>query len=144
MADSTYWWLAAGVLVAVELVSGTFYLLMVTAGLVAAAIAAHLGLAPTWQWACAALVGGASVLIWRRYRLTRANKQAAGNKAVVQLDIGETVHVSAWREDGTCSVKYRGAQWDAVLAPGNTPSPGHFTIVEVVGSRLILTTSTSH
>lgn len=144
MADSTYWWLAAGALVAVELVSGTFYLLMVTAGLVAAAIAAHLGLAPTWQWACAALVGGASVLIWRRYRLARAAKQTDGEKAIIQLDVGETVHVSAWLEDGTCSVKYRGAQWDAALAPGNSPHPGYFTIVEVVGSRLILKTSTSH
>ena len=143
MADSTYWWLAAGALVAVELVSGTFYLLMVSSGLVAAALGAHLGLAPPWQWACAALVGGASVLIWRRYRLTRAAKQQDSEIERVQLDIGETVHVSQWRDDGSCSVKYRGAQWEAALRAGDTANPGVFSIVEVVGSRLILTQSPS-
>ena len=45
MADSTLWWLAAGGLIAVELITGTFYLLMISLGLVAAALAAHAGLA---------------------------------------------------------------------------------------------------
>ena len=41
MADSTLWWLLAGAAVAVELLTGTFYLLMFAIGLAAAAIAAH-------------------------------------------------------------------------------------------------------
>jgi membrane protein implicated in regulation of membrane protease activity len=43
MAQSTIWWLVAGVLVAVELLTGTFYLLMLAIGMAAAACAAHLG-----------------------------------------------------------------------------------------------------
>ena len=41
MAESTIWWLMAGSAVAVELVTGTFYLLMLAIGLASAALAAH-------------------------------------------------------------------------------------------------------
>ena len=42
-AASTVWWVVAGVLVAVELATGTFYLLMLALGAAAAALAAHAG-----------------------------------------------------------------------------------------------------
>ena len=42
MADSTIWWLIAGVLVAAELMTGTFYLLMIAIGMASAALAASL------------------------------------------------------------------------------------------------------
>jgi hypothetical protein len=64
---STWWWLAAGVLVAAELLSGTFYLLMLALGCVAGALAAHGGAGPTAQIAVAALFGaGATALALRR------------------------------------------------------------------------------
>ena len=47
MEASTIWWLAAGAVVVAELLTGTFYLLMVALGLVAAAI-------PAWRAACIA------------------------------------------------------------------------------------------
>ena len=71
MADSTLWWLAAGALIATELVTGTFYLLMLSIGLVAAALAAHAGLVMTWQWVVAAAVGGGSVLAWHLFKKSR-------------------------------------------------------------------------
>ena len=40
---ATGWWLLAGVLVAVELLTGTFYLLALALGAAAAALAAHAG-----------------------------------------------------------------------------------------------------
>ena len=43
MAESTIWWLLTGTAVAVELVAGTFYLLMLAIGLAAGALAAHVG-----------------------------------------------------------------------------------------------------
>ncbi|MDO9198743.1 NfeD family protein, partial [Rhodoferax sp.] len=43
MAESTIWWVLAGAVVAIELATGTFYLLMLSVGLVAAAISAHAG-----------------------------------------------------------------------------------------------------
>jgi membrane protein implicated in regulation of membrane protease activity len=138
MADSTMWWLAAGALISVELVTGTFYLLMLSTGLVAAAISAHLGLAASGQWVVAAVVGGSSVLVWWRIKRSRPGPARATANQDVNMDIGATVHVGAWRKDGTCSVKYRGAQWDAELAAGETATSGNYTVAEVIGSRLVL------
>ena len=43
MEHSTLWWLMAGAAVVAELLTGTFYLLMLAIGLAAGALAAHLG-----------------------------------------------------------------------------------------------------
>ncbi|MDD5030312.1 MAG: NfeD family protein [Rhodoferax sp.] len=138
MADSTLWWLAAGALVAVELVTGTFYLLMISTGLVAAALMAHAQVGVLWQWVSAAVVGGGSVLVWRRYKKSQPAMVPASANPDVNMDVGEVVHVTSFRANGSCSVKYRGAHWDAALPAGQLPQPGDYTIVEVVGSRLIL------
>ena len=58
MAESTIWWIIAGAIVAAELVTGTFYLLMLAIGMAAAAIAAHLGAGMTVQLLVAAAIGG--------------------------------------------------------------------------------------
>ena len=141
MADSTLWWLAAGALVALELVTGTFYLLMMALGLAAAAVSAHLGLALTGQWVTAALAGGGSVLIWRLLKKSQPAAAPANANHDVNLDIGETVQVDSFHTDGSCSVIYRRARRDPTLAPGEATTPGRYTIVEVVGSRLILKTT---
>ena len=44
MADATVWWLATGLVVLLELFTGTFYLLMLAVGLAAGALAAHVQL----------------------------------------------------------------------------------------------------
>ncbi|MES6050819.1 hypothetical protein U6S05_12095, partial [Cutibacterium acnes] len=68
MADSTVWWLLAGVAVAAELTSGTFFLLMLALGAAAGALAAHAGLGLSGQLVTAALVGGGAVAVWMRWR----------------------------------------------------------------------------
>lgn len=138
MDDSTLWWLSAGVVVALELLSGTFYLLMVSLGLVGAALAAHLGAASTLQFTVAAVVGGGSVVAWRSYKRRQAPGLPASANHDVNMDIGENVQVDAWLADGSSAVKYRGANWQVSLVPGATPSTGLHAIVEVVGSRLIV------
>ncbi len=138
MADSTFWWLAAGGLIALELITGTFYLLMLSLGLVAAALSAHAGLPQAWQWVCAAAVGGGSVLVWRRYKKSQPPMAPAQANHDVNMDVGETVQVDHWQADHTCSVHYRGAHWDATLQAGQAAQPGPHLIVEVIGSRLIL------
>lgn len=138
MAESTVWWLLAGASVAIELVTGTFYLLMLSVGLVAAAVAAHLGATATVQLLAAAVVGGGSVVAWRRYKQKVPSAPPAGANRDVNLDVGETVHVEAWAPDGTSVVKYRGAHWSVLLTPDAVPSPGLYRVVEVVGSRLIV------
>jgi membrane protein implicated in regulation of membrane protease activity len=144
MADSTIWWLAAGGLIALELITGTFYLLMISLGLVAAALSAHAGLPVPWQWVAAAAVGGGSVMAWRAYKSSQPAVAAATANHDVNMDVGETVHVDQWSDDRTCSVKYRGAHWDATLQEGQAVETGAHVIAEVIGSRLILKKSHTH
>ena len=138
MAQTTIWWVLAGAVIALELLSGTFYLLMLSLGLVGAAIAAHLGASMPIQLVVAAVVGGGSVLAWRSYKQRTPSAAPASANRDVNLDVGETVLVESWKPDGTSSVKYRGAHWDVALIPGVTPAPGLHHIVEVVGSRLMV------
>lgn len=137
MEESTIWWLLAGAMVAIELVSGTFYLLMLSIGPMAAALAAHAGAAIPLQLVVAATTGSAAVIAWRFYKKSESIQPASSNRDV-NLDIGEAVQVDAWQADGASAVKYRGAHWDVALVAGATPSPGRHRIVEVVGSRLIV------
>src|SRR3954464_4884473 len=64
LSNASVWWVAAGVAVAAELGTGTFYLLMIALGLVAGAIAAHLGLGAEMQLLVAAIVGGGATAVW--------------------------------------------------------------------------------
>ncbi len=138
MADSTIWWLCAGAAVAVELVTGTFYLLMLAVGLAAAAVAAHLGAGSVFQLLVAAVVGGGSVVGWHLRQGRRAAAPPASANRDVNLDVGETVYVDEWGPDGTANVKYRGANWTVVHRSGNAPSTGAHRVAEVVGSRLLV------
>lgn len=138
MAESTLWWLLAGAAVAVELLTGTFYLLMLAIGLAAGAITAHAGGSVPAQLVAAAVVGGGAVAAWHMVR--RRNPpaaQAAGNRDV-NLDVGETVYVESWKPDGTATVKYRGAQWTVTSATGQPEGTGAHMVREVVGNRLIV------
>ncbi|MCW5648298.1 MAG: NfeD family protein [Ramlibacter sp.] len=138
MAESTVWWLLSGAAVAVELLTGTFYLLMITLGLVAAALGAHLGAPVVAQIVIAALVGGGAVVVWHVVRGKRPAKPPATANRDVNLDIGESVHVESWGPDGTATVKYRGAQWTVVPVPGTVPGTGAHRVREVVGNRLVV------
>ncbi|RYF36165.1 MAG: NfeD family protein [Comamonadaceae bacterium] len=138
MAESTVWWLLAGAAVAVELTTGTFYLLMLAIGMAAGALVAHGGGALPAQLVAAAAIGGGAVIGWHYARGRRpAGPDASANRDV-NLDIGETVVVDAWQPDGTAQVRYRGAQWTVAHAPGSAPSTGAHRVREVVGNRLIV------
>jgi membrane protein implicated in regulation of membrane protease activity len=138
MADSTVWWLLAGGAVAVELMTGTFYLLMLAIGLAAGAVAAHAGVGVPVQLVVAAAVGGGAVAAWHFLRGRGRAELPAGANPAVNLDVGETLTVPAWQPDGTAQVRYRGATWTVAHAPGAAPSAGLHRVREVVGSRLVV------
>ncbi|MGI9218420.1 MAG: NfeD family protein [Hydrogenophaga sp.] len=138
MADSTLWWLLTGALVALELLTGTFYLLMLALGAAAAALVAHTGAAQTAQIVVAALVGLGAVLGLTWLRRRRPGDPSVRAQRSVNLDVGEVVQVDAWQTDGTAQVKYRGASWTVVLPAGTTPAPGPHRVTELVGSRLLV------
>jgi membrane protein implicated in regulation of membrane protease activity len=138
MAESSIWWLITGAAVAIELMTGTIYLLMFALGLAAAAIAAHLGFSVPMQFVIAAVVGGGAVIAWHFLRDKKmVGKNAEFNKDV-NMDIGQIVQVDVWNADGSANVKYRGASWAAQLQEGSSSGAGSYSVEQVVGSRLIL------
>jgi membrane protein implicated in regulation of membrane protease activity len=137
-STATSWWIVTGVLVAAELATGTFYLLMLALGAAAAALGAHLGLSFNGQLLAAALIGGGAVIAWHFKRRAEPKALPAGENRDVNLDIGETVHVSGWDAEGDAQVSYRGANWSARYAGHGTPKPGPHRIHAIDGSRLLL------
>jgi membrane protein implicated in regulation of membrane protease activity len=137
MADTTLWWLLAGAAVAVELVTGTFYLLMLGIGMVAGALAAHAGLSQPLQLVTAAVVGSGAVAIWHVVR-SRHFANGRGGSTNMDLDAGEPVSVDAWLPDHTARVRYRGTLWTAVPADGTPHSVGLHRVSRVDGNRLVL------
>ncbi len=139
LSNASVWWVAAGVAVAAELATGTFYLLMIALGLAAAALANHFGSARPIQLLIAAVVGGGATALWHWQRVSRAGPALpTARDRDVNLDIGERVHVSAWADDGTARVSYRGSTWAARLQPGSPPTPGEYVVAAVEGNWLVL------
>ena len=138
ISASTFWWLLAGIAVAAELTTGTFYLLMVALGLAAAAVVAQVGMAMGPQLVAAALVGGGATALWHWRRSQEPRQAPVSENRDVNLDIGERVQVSAWAPDGTARVSYRGTTWTARLQPGASALPGEHRVVAVEGNWLVL------
>ena len=116
-------WIIAGfALIIIELMSGTFYLVVLGIGAFAGAAAAWLGGTLFVQSATAgaiALIGTYLVYGWRERQ-----KAAIGAKGIM-LDLGQAVVFEAWTDQkaGAARVKYRGASWDAVIEPRQDAQP---------------------
>ena len=136
--SATPWWIVAGALVAAELASGTFYLLMLALGCAVGALAAHLGLSLTGQVLAAAMVGGAAVVGWHLKRSRMPQAAPAASNPDVNLDIGQSVQVGVWSADGRTEVRYRGAVWQARFIGGAPALSGRHVIRAIEGSCLLL------
>jgi membrane protein implicated in regulation of membrane protease activity len=137
-STSTFWWVAAGITVAAELATGTFYLLMIALGLAAGALAAHLGVGLNGQIVAAALVGGGATALWHWHRFRQPRSAPVQENRDANLDIGERVQVQAWASDRTARVQYRGSTWTARLAPGAAATQGEHVVAAVEGNWLVL------
>lgn len=137
---SVAWWVSAGLLVVLELTTGTFYLLMLAVGAAAGALAAHIGLPFASQLLGAAAVGGAAVGVLHRQRSAKATGRSprAAENPDVNLDVGSRVQVEAWGADRQARVNYRGAAWSARFVGGGPAMPGEHVIVAIEGSQLML------
>lgn len=141
MQDYTLWWLITGLIVALELMTGSFFLLMIAIGMAAGATAAHFGASLVQQLLSAALVGAAATAMWYQWRRLRPSTLKAAYNPDVNLDVGQQVQVDVWEPSGHATVKYRGADWKAVLHNPNgdqVAAPGRYRIVAVYGSQLQL------
>ena len=124
ISGTVLWFILALIVAAVEMVTGTVYLLAVTLACAAAGAASWLGLSASWQFAVCALVtviGCALAHLLRR----RKNPQ------------GERIRVESVGTGGTAVVQYRGAPWIACAEEGDL-TPGTWIIARVDGTRLVL------
>jgi len=142
MADWVYWFAVAGVLVAVEIFTGTFYLLMLAFGMVAGGIVALTGLGVAFQFAVAGIIGAAVTLLLNKSRFGARNRRPHTHDPNVNMDIGKTLAVGEWHAvsggSSQSRVSYRGTMWDVELEKGSNASPGMFVIREVRANRLIV------
>ena len=129
------WWIAAGVVLGIELLTGTVYLLVLAMGMACAGAAAGLGMHPAGQVLICALVSGLSAGLLRRWR-----RRAVVSFRAIHLDVGHRVHVSHWHPPGHTTVRYRGASWQARWHEPQQPppGPGEYPILAVDGTVLIL------
>ena len=137
-SGATWWWVAAGVLVAAELAVGTFNLLMLALGMAAGALATHAGFSEPAQFMTAAVVGGGAVLLWRAKRKRDPAPVPGAPNRDVNLDIGSPIHVPHWKADGTARVQYRGTEWDVRYQGTGVPAGGDYTIRALDGNCLLV------
>jgi membrane protein implicated in regulation of membrane protease activity len=135
-----FWWIGAGVLIVLELMSGTFYLLMIALGFIAAALARLAGAQLPVQLGVAALVALVAVALLRRSRFGRNKRPEAAHNPDVNLDIGATLTVPEWHER-RARTQYRGAAWDVELAPGEPEDARVYRVTALRGSCLVVVAS---
>ena len=133
MAAYIIWFLLALALLAAEMATGTFYLLVLAIALATGGVAALLDVSLPMQITLCAVVGMTGTVILRRSKITRPEPAENQN-----LDLGQPVHVVQWHADGTLRVIYRGAEWDAEVAAADTPRDQPLFIESMRGSTLIL------
>ncbi len=134
MTAYAFWWIAAAVLIAVELMTGTFYLLVIGIAVACGGVAAWLGAAPPLQWMIAGVLAVAGTFWIRRWK----RDIAARTPLQPGLDIGAQVQIVSWGANHSARVAYRGSTWDAELASADTPQKETMFIVATRGSVLIL------
>jgi membrane protein implicated in regulation of membrane protease activity len=120
MDASLAWAIGGLVLVIAELLTGTFYLLMLALAAFGAAAAAWLGFEFPIQALVAAAVAG--VGCWGVH-LYRARDRGA---KMAPIDAGMPASFETWIDSGSrlARVRYRGASWDAHVEGAETVEPG--------------------
>jgi membrane protein implicated in regulation of membrane protease activity len=136
------WVVAAFVLVIAELVTGTFYLLVLGLGAFAGAIVAYLGGNEIVQAVIGAAVALVGVFLVHQWHLR--NRNSVGAKGDNFLDRGQPVVLEGWVNEGSriARVRYRGAPWDAKLRDDAHPAPGSTLYIEgQEGNTLVVATA---
>jgi membrane protein implicated in regulation of membrane protease activity len=132
--DSSLAWAILGLaLVIVELLTGTFYLLMLGVAAFGAAAAAWIGLAFGPQIVVAALVSAIGCYGVHVYRAKNRTQQ------MPPIDAGKPATFESWVDQAArlARVRYRGASWEAVVEGADAPQPGALLyVVNVDGNTL--------
>ena len=133
MATYLLWAIAGFVLVMAELLTGTFYLLVLGIAALAAAAIAYLG-GDFWVQAMVApAVALMGIYFVRRWWTNHPKDSAASNN----LDLGQAVVVESWVDQaaGIARVKYRGSTWEAKLEANPAHPPKLADVLYIRGQE---------
>jgi membrane protein implicated in regulation of membrane protease activity len=125
MEHSLAWVMVGLLLIITELLTGTFYLLMLGIAGFGAALAAWLGFAFGVQAIVFVVVSGVGCYAVYAYRARNQAQQMA------PIDAGQPANFESWVDQagGLARVRYRGASWDARV-DGDAPlQPGALVYV---------------
>jgi membrane protein implicated in regulation of membrane protease activity len=114
------WAIVGLVLVIAELLSGTFYLLMLAVAAFGAALAAYVGQAFPVQCIVAAVLAAAGCYGVHVYRARSSSKR------MPPIDAGMPASFESWLDARSrlARVRYRGASWDAQVEGSEALEPG--------------------
>jgi membrane protein implicated in regulation of membrane protease activity len=135
--DPDFIWAILGLtLVIVELLTGTFYLLMLGIAAFGAALAAWLGQGFGVQAVVAVVISGAGCYGVHLYRAKNETQQ------MPQVDAGQPASFEHWTDETArlARVRYRGASWDALVDGAEGAVPGsQLYVVSTSGNTLKVT-----
>ena len=136
--DAYLIWLLSGfALVIVELLTGTFYLLVLGVAAFGAGATAWFGAGFAAQCITGAVLALAGTYLVHAYRARNAAHQ------MKPIDAGQPATFESWVDQGAglARVRYRGASWDARLEAGESPQPGALLyVLAAEGNTLRVTT----
>ena len=120
MQEDLAWAVIGIVLVIVELITGTFYLLVLGIAAFGAALAAWLGQGFPVQVIVAAAIAALGCYGVHVYRARNMTQQ------MPQVDAGQPANFESWVDRGArlARVSYRGASWDALVEGEESPEAG--------------------
>jgi membrane protein implicated in regulation of membrane protease activity len=136
MEEDFLWAILGLALVIIELLTGTFYLLMLAFAAFGAALAAWLGQPFGVQAIVAAVVSAAGCYGVHVYRAKNVKEQ------MPSIDAGQPASFESWVDQGArlARVRYRGASWDALVdGEGALDSGAMLYVVTANGNTLKVT-----
>lgn len=133
MDNSLIWLIAGFALVIVELVTGTFYLLVLGVACLVGAGVSFTGSEFLWQALAAAVVAVVGVIAVQRYKKTMLPAK------MQELDFGQAAAFDSWVNQAASQarVKYRDTLWDAHVAGDIAGEPGEILYISAVDGNAL-------
>ena len=127
------WLLAGFALVIVELLTGSFYLLMLGVACFGGAVVAYAGRGFELQIIVAAILAAAGCYGAHVYRAKNSSEQMAS------VDAGQPANFENWVDEGggLPRVRYRGASWDARIDGSGELQAGALLYVEQIDGHTL-------
>lgn len=127
------WWILGLVLLASEMTTGTFYLLILGVSALLTGCIAWFGISENMQWLVASVIAVIGSIAVNRYRAAHPQTK----NPTQNLDIGQRVTLLSQHE-GQLRVRYRGTEWQAQLDTPQELVPETLYIKAVQGNLLIV------